>query len=221
MEWFFDQFEQLCNTLLDTSIPQRDAIVKRCQCFTSIFREFAQSDAATQLEAFDVFAALIERRPKLISGVTAIVSMVIQLIERVEARTLTQSVALEVAITLQSKLFWLLGIVGRTHLTVRDVKSLLSLLQRVVEGKASCFLCPLLLTSLSDMHGNAGSSPLDGPISYFDFNGTDAALVIPKGLDAQGISSLTLALWICRSTLCRIAMTPVFVCFRLACSQGL
>lgn len=186
MQWFFSQFEALCSTLLDPTLSQREAVAQREQKFALVFRELTSCEPSTQLEVVDLLASLIERRPKLISGVESILSLVVQLIESIEKRTKVGAISIEMATTLQTKLFWLVGLIGRKHLTVRDMKSLFSILERAVEGKLSSFLCPLVLTSLSDMHVGASASFADGPMAFFEFNGTDSALVIPKGLESQG-----------------------------------
>ena len=145
---FHRQLDELCNDKAQSE--------HREQQLLAIFAHLRSCPPQLQLDLLDLLSSLVERRPSLITGCRNLLPLTIRLLSDTIATSSGSGEAADSATTdlyaaMYMKLFWLIGVVGRESITVRDLNRLFRLLQLVVEKRAQPLLCRLLLSALSDM----------------------------------------------------------------------
>jgi len=194
-QWFFSQFETFCDLAADPRMPQTSLLKNKNRIIDQVFGEFDRcSDASVQLEVLEILASLIERKPKLLLGVDNLPRLLIRSINTIETHTRTGRLPVDQAAAIQTKLCWLLGSSGKRLVTItaRDMKDLYAILHGVTQRTMSSFLCPLVLTALTELlHASVNS--ITTPLAWFDFSGVESALVIPRlpqGIISSALNSM-------------------------------
>jgi len=195
LQWFFSQFETFCDLAADPRMPQTSLLKNKNRIIDQVFGEFDRcSDASVQLEVLEILASLIERKPKLLLGVDNLPRLLIRSINTIETHTRTGRLPVDQAAAIQTKLCWLLGSSGKRLVTItaRDMKDLYAILHGVTQRTMSSFLCPLVLTALTELlHASVNS--ITTPLAWFDFSGVESALVIPRlpqGIISSALNSM-------------------------------
>jgi WD40 repeat protein len=162
----------------------------RSSRFIDFFRNLSgEDDAGLQLNVLESFAKLIERKPKLISGCESLIELLVFMVYTIEKRR--RVIASDIRTAIQCKLFWLVGLIGKHNLRVKDLNKLLMMFNDVANGQMTSLVCPLLLTALGDM------SSSNTPTSFFEFTGDNAALVLQRAENRgwPAPKSYTFACW--------------------------
>lgn len=130
-----------------------------------------------KLEALEIIASLLERKPDVMADCRNALPLVLNFLHSLShatrtlpapstssagailatsslsasGRALATALPEELRTAMQCRLLWMVGLIGRHNITVHQLHRLFRVLHSVVEGRARPLLCPLLLTSLLDM----------------------------------------------------------------------
>jgi hypothetical protein len=153
----------------------------------SIFYELQNSRHKLQLEVLELLSSVLERRPQLMVGCHNLLHLAIHMIE---LTAISKTISEEMRTAVHTKLFWLIGLIGREHIAVKDLNRLFRLFQRVVERDAPTLLSPLLLTALNDMTFPSSTAP----IALIAASATAVANNLAGSTSSSGGTSLSAAI---------------------------
>jgi len=155
---FLATFQLLCN--MQTSPSQREDMLE------SVIKDLLMCPADMRLDVLNILSSLIQAKPSIVSGCGKVIQEVVRVIMHLSLAAADKDKdkdkePCDSAVRLASlrKLFWIMGVLGRENLSVKDVSQLFSLFQAVLEGKAPPTVCAPILATLCAMSASSTDEP--------------------------------------------------------------
>jgi hypothetical protein len=188
LQSFFLAFEDLCAP--GCTEESRENIVR------SFFKQLPNCEAKTKLNILEIFSNLLERHPILLDDTPYILELVVDMIITVAGT----SGSSDVSVSLQCKLFHIVGLICNSSLHLRGLNWLLMLFRGVIMGSVNQSICPLLVSALKDatLQPPASAGAVGGacPANFLHFSGRQSALVLPEITSWPAPKSYSVCLWL-------------------------